>query len=87
MEQTGYHNKINMKTLILIISLFLCLSATAQKKDTTIQITVTLDQFRALIYTIDQNIDSKKVSREILSFLQSNAQIVADKPKEVKPKQ
>ena len=73
-----------MKKLLIATALLFSLSAGAQKKDTTIQITVTLDQFRALIYTIDQNIDSKKTSKDIVDFLQKSAQIVADKPK---PKQ
>lgn len=35
---------------------------------------------------IDASIDSKKVSKELLEFLQKSAQIVADKPKGL-PKQ
>ena len=53
------------------------------KQDTTIAVQMKLDQFRALLMAIDQNIDSKKVSKEILEFLQKNARLVqpADKPK------
>ena len=51
-----------------------------EKQDTTIQITVSLDQFRALLYVIDQNIDSKKVSKDVIELLQKSAAI---KPKEV----
>lgn len=75
-----------MKKTLTILALIIFASCTQvkaqQKKDTTIQITVTLDQFRALIYTIDQNIDSKKTSKDIVDFLQKSAQIVADKPKQ-----
>jgi hypothetical protein len=54
------------------------------KADTTIAIQMKLDQFKALLYTIDQNIDSKKISKELLEFIQKSAQIVqpADKPKQ-----
>lgn len=56
---------------------------TAAVKDTTISVQMNINQFRALLYTVDQNIDSKKVSKEILEFLQKSAIIVqpADKPK------
>jgi len=52
-------------------------------QDTLINIEITLPQTRALFATIDQNVDSKKVSKEILEFLQKNAKMVqpADKPK------
>ena len=52
-------------------------------QDTLINIEITLSQMRALFATIDQNLDSKKVSKEILEFLQKNARLVqpADKPK------
>ena len=54
------------------------------KADTTIAIQMKLDQFKALLYAIDANIDSKKVSKELLDFLQKSAQIVQpkDKPKQ-----
>ena len=53
------------------------------KQDTTIAVQMKLDQFKALLMAIDQNIDSKKISKEILTFLQQNAKMVqpADKPK------
>ena len=52
-------------------------------QDTLINIEITLSQMRALFATIDQNLDSKKVSKEILEFLQKNARLVqpADKLK------
>ena len=52
-------------------------------QDTLINIEITLPQMRALFATIDQNVDSKKVSKEILEFLQKNARLVqpADKLK------
>ncbi len=79
-----------MKQLFIAIAILVSLSASAQvKKDTTIQITMNVDQFRAVLGTIDQNIDSKKVSLALLDFLQKSASIVADKPKTepVLPKQ
>jgi len=78
-----------------ILTTFLILSAFAVQaqtkpveqpkaiQDTLINIEITLPQMRALFATIDQNVDSKKVSKEILTFLQQNAKMVqpADKPK------
>ena len=64
----------------MIIAVFITALSFGQKQDTTIVITMPLDQFRAVLYTIDSNIDSKKVSKELLEFLQKNAAI---KPKEV----
>lgn len=64
-------------------------SAQQQPKDTTIAVVMPLDQFKALLFRLDQLIDSKSASREILGFLQQSAQIMqpADKPKEeTKPK-
>jgi len=46
--------------------------------------TVNINEFRAILYTIDANIDSKKVSKELLDFIQKNSKIVADKPKQLK---
>ena len=82
-----------MKKSILTLSLILVsILAFSQDKpkdapakaDTTISIQMKLDQFKALLYTIDASIDSKKVSKELLEFLQKSAQIVqpADKPKQ-----
>jgi hypothetical protein len=71
----------------LILGLFISLSATAQSKDTTIQITMSIQDYRAVLSTIDNNIDSKKVTKDLILFLQRSTKIVADKPKEIKPKQ
>ena len=76
-----------MKKVFFILSLFLSLSAFSQeKKDTTFQITLSIDQFRQVLFVIDQNVDSKKVSKELIEFLQKSAQMVANKPKELKTK-
>ena len=85
-----------MRKLITTLSfLFIAAICFGQKdstaKDTTIQITVKLNDFKALLFLIDQNIDSKRTSKEILDFLQKNARIIeqpSDKPKEIvsKPK-
>ena len=72
-----------MKKLLTTTALFIALLSQAQeKKDTTIAMTVNINEFRAILYTIDTNIDSKKVSKELLEFIQKNSKIVADKPKE-----
>ena len=74
-----------MKQLLTLTALFFSLNLLAQdkKQDTTIQIILPLDQYRALIYALDQNIDSKKLSKEIFDLLQKSASIYqpADKPK------
>ena len=73
---------------ILTIAIALSFSVNAQekkeheKKDTTISVQMSLSDFRIVLSTIDQNIDSKKISSGLLEFLQKNASIVADKPKE-----
>ena len=76
------------KTLILGAILF-SLSSNAQQKeskviDTTIEIKFTLNEYRAVMSAIDANIDSKKISKELLEFIAKNAQMVADKPKPIK---
>jgi hypothetical protein len=79
-----------MKKLIIASALLFSLSVNAQskeKKDTTVQVTMTLDQFKSLIVTIDKNVDSKSVSNALIDFLYKSTQVVADKPKEsIKPK-
>ena len=51
------------------------------RKDTTVTLTCSIDEMRALLSVIDQNIDSKKLSKEIMEFIQKRVQIVANKPK------
>jgi hypothetical protein len=65
-----------MKQIITIFSLFFCLSSKAQKKDTTIQILMPIEQFKGLLNVIDMNIDSKKTSKEITDFLIKSAIIL-----------
>lgn len=60
----------------LILPLLLFCSTLQAQKDTTVTVTLNLNQFRALLIAIDQNIDSKKTSKEILDFLQQNAKMV-----------
>lgn len=82
-----------MKKTILTIAVLFIVSlgmtqtkkdSTVSVKDTTISVQMNINQFRALLGAIDANIDSKKVSKELLEFLQKSAQIVQpkDKPKE-----
>lgn len=70
------------KLLTTTALLFTLLSQAQEKQDTTIAMTVNINEFRAILYAIDQNIDSKKVSKELLEFIQKNSKMVADKPKE-----
>lgn len=74
------------KTLTVLAALLITAASFSQttKKDTTIQITMSLDQYRELLYIIDVNIDSKKVSKGIVEFLQKGVSILqpADKPKQ-----
>lgn len=64
---------------MFILGLFFCLAATAQKKDTTIVVTMPLESFKALLYAIDSNIDSKKASKDIADFLLKSASILPPK--------
>ncbi len=82
--------KKSFLTLVAIITLSVASAQTPSKpdsltvpKDTTIAITMHIDQFRQLLSAIDANIDSKKITKDLLEFLQKSAQIVqpADKPK------
>jgi len=70
-------------TFLICLPLALMAQSDTTKRDTTIQLKMNINQFRGLLYAIDQNIDSKKVSKELLEFLQKSAQMVqpADKPK------
>lgn len=71
------------KTITIITALFITVVSFGQakeKQDTTIVITVSLDQYKALLYTIDSNIDSKKVSKDLIDFISKSAAI---KPKEI----
>lgn len=62
--------------------------STKAKQDTVIQVLLPLDVYKGLLYVLDQNIDSKKLSKEIFELLGKAATIYqpADKPKEaIKP--
>ena len=76
------------KTLILGAILF-SLSSNAQQKeskiiDTTIQVNFSLNEYKALLSVLESNIDSKKLTKELIDFLNSKVQIIADKPKQIK---
>ncbi len=77
-----------MKKTLTILAIIFATSTQAQSKDTTVQVKIEINQFRALIQALDQLIDSKKASKEVIELLTKNASILdADKPKEiVKPK-
>lgn len=80
-----------MKKAIVLGAIVFSLGANAQQKeskviDSTVQITLNINEYRAIMSTIDANIDSKKLSKDLLEFIAKNAQLVTDKPKsEVKP--
>lgn len=93
-----------MKKLTLIaVAVLLINSAFGQKKDTvtadiknvqadsTVQLTMALNDFRAVLTEIDRNIDSKTVTTRLIQFLQRSARLLeAEKPKptvEQRPKQ
>lgn len=63
------------KLLFLLLPLF-GNAQDKQQKDTVIAVTMQLNQFRALLFAIDSNIDSKKASKELIEFLQQNAKMV-----------
>ena len=65
-----------MKKLLLAAAIFAAINVQAQTKDTTISITLSLNEFRAVLATIDANVDSKRTSKELLDFLQKNARII-----------
>jgi len=74
------------KTLIILLLLVASLTSQAQS-DTTIQVKLELNQFKQLLYVLDQAIDSKKLSKEIQELLTKNATILeAVKPKELPKK-
>jgi len=75
-----------MKKMIVLGAIIFSLSANAQTKDSTVkdstvQITLKINEYRAIMNAIDQNIDSKKLSKDLLEFIGKNAQLIADKPK------
>lgn len=56
------------------------------KKDTIVQMFMHINQYRALLYKIDVNIDSKKETKEVLEFLQKSASIREEKSQNLKVK-
>lgn len=79
-----------MKKVLFTLALFASLSSFAQKKeepkDSTVQITLHVNEYRAVLSAIDANIDSKKLSKDLIEFIAKNAQLVTDKPKELPTK-
>ena len=71
-----------MKKTILIAALMVASFTSQAQSDTTIQVKLELNQFKQLLYVLDQAIDSKKLSKEIQELLTKNASIL-DKPKEL----
>ena len=68
-----------MRKVLFILSLFTATICQAQSKDTTVQVTVSIEQFRGLLAAIDGNIDSKKASKEIVDFLLKSAAVLPPK--------
>lgn len=81
------------KTTTIIAALLLATASFAQDKpkdSLVLQITIDTTTFKNIIRLIDENIDSrtltgKMVKENILGPLMSNYQLVADKPKALKP--
>ena len=71
-----------MKKTLLIAALMVASLTSQAQSDTTIQVKLELNQFKQLLYVLDQAIDSKKLSKEIQELLTKNATIL-DKPKEL----
>lgn len=78
------------KTIMMLLAIGMMYTASAQKdsskpkQDTLIQVLLPLDQYRALLYTLDQVIDSKNLSKQVFELIGRSASIYqpADKPKE-----
>lgn len=77
-----------MKQLIIsIIIILLSLIGYTQSKDTTVQVTLKLNEYRAVLNMIDANFDSKKTITELIEFLQKHTAILPPKQDEKeKPK-
>lgn len=73
-----------MKKTIIALFMLVSVSALAQKKD-SVNVVITLDttSYKQLLYVIQESIDSKKLTKEIIELLQKNAKLVADKPKKI----
>lgn len=71
------------KAIICILVLFTLSTKAQEKKDTTLQTTLSIDEYRSLIGNIEKFIDSKQVTAYLVELLNKNTKIVADKPKEV----
>lgn len=76
-----------LKTFITIsILLFSLVTFSQAKKDTVgYRATFTVQEFGAVLNSIDANIDSKKSAKEIIDFILKHSQpIEAEKPKPTK---
>jgi len=86
------------RLLIIALAVLILNSAFAQQKldtthsnaknlqpDSTVQLTMSLNDFRAVLMEIDKNVDSKTVTNRLLQFLQKSARLLnseSDKPKQ-----
>lgn len=70
-------------TLLLITGVAFAQDKPQAKQDTVIAVEMKIDQFRAVLITIDQNVDSKKISKELLEFLQKSAKMIEPKPQPI----
>lgn len=76
-----------MKQIILaIILILLSLAGFTQDKDTTFQTTLSIKEYRALISTLDANIDSKKTTSDLILFIQRHTIMLPPKQDTSKPK-
>jgi hypothetical protein len=85
------------KFVIIAVAVLLINSAFGQQKtdtthsnpknaqpDSTVQLTMSLNDFRAVLREIDQNVDSKTVTNRLLQFLQKSARLLNNEPDKLK---
>jgi hypothetical protein len=75
-----------MKKILVILAVLISFHSFGQaKQDTTVHIVLSMNDYRILVRSIDQNIDSKAVTKALFELMDKGTQIIADKPKEKKP--
>lgn len=71
---------------LTILALLFSLSAFAQS-DTTVQFNFNKKEWLEIVQRLDRLIDSKKETKELFELFDRGFKLIADKPKELKPKQ
>lgn len=80
-----YNMKKSLFTFIACLIAGLTFGQSDTTKTDSVQITMSLQQYKELINALDQNIDSKATTKSIVQFIDQRAKIIADKPKKQKP--